>query len=131
MDNLEKLLFEDKDRDRYLDYSDYPSDHPYRNEKNKMVLGMFKCETKGAPIIEIVGLRPKMYSYIYKSDKQAAPVKEKTRIKGISRAAAKNLRHRMYSDQLGEAKENYVTNRRIGSKLHQIYSISVCFVFFM
>ena len=124
-ENLEKKLFEDKDRDQYLDFSDYPQGHPYRIEQNKMKLGYFKCETKGAPIREIVGLRPKMYSYTFKSNNEQHPIKEKIRIKGVSRAAAKTLRHQMYSDQLREAKENYLTNRRIGSKLHQIYSICV------
>ena len=123
--DLEKTLFEDKERDKYLDFSDYPLGHPYRNEKNKMVIGKFKCETRGAAIVEIVGLRPKMYSYTTKGESAQAPLKEKIRIKGVSRAAAKTLRHQNYLEQLGEAKENYLTNRRIGSKLHQIHSIEV------
>ena len=124
-EDLEKTLYEDPQRDNWLDYSDYPEGHPYRNQKNKMVIGMFKCETRGEAIKEIVGLRPKMYSYVFKDENPAKPFKEKIRIKGISRAAAKTLRHSMYSEQLGEARENYLTNRRIGSKLHEIYSISV------
>ena len=125
IEDLEKSLYEDPERDNLLDYSDYPEGHPYRNQKNKMVIGMFKCETRGASIREIVGLRPKMYSYVFKDENPTKPLKEKIRIKGISRAAAKTLRHQMYCEQLGEAKENYLTNRRIGSKLHEIYSISV------
>ncbi len=58
IDDLEKLLFEHRD---ILDYSDYPAGHPFKSDENKMVIGKFKCETKGAPIIEIVCLRPKMY----------------------------------------------------------------------
>ena len=123
--DLEKRLFEDKDRDKYLDFSDYPVGHPYRDQTNKMVIGKFKCETRGAPIVEIVELRPKMYSYTIKGESAQAPLKEKIRIKGVSRAAAKTLRHQNYLEQLGEAKENYLTNRRIGSKLHQIHSIEV------
>ncbi len=125
-EDLEKTLYEDPQRDNWLDYSDYPEGHPYRNQKNRMVIGMFKCETRGTSILEIVGLRPKMYSYIFKDENPTKPLKEKIRIKGISRAAAKTLHHQMYCEQLGEAKENYLTNRRIGSNLHQIYSISVC-----
>ena len=41
VDALEKRLFEDKDRDKYLDFSDYPIGHPYRNQTKKMVIGMF------------------------------------------------------------------------------------------
>ena len=125
VDDLEKMLFEDKDRDKYLDFSDYPEGHPYRNQTNKMVIGMFKCETRGTSIKEIVGLRPKMYSYTTTDASTPTGVKEKLRIKGISRAAAKTLRHQNYLDQLHEAQENYLTNRRIGSILHQIYTIAV------
>ncbi len=124
--DLEKMLFEDKDRDKYLDFSDYPEGHPYRNQTNKMVIGMFKCETRGSSINEIVGLRPKMYSYTTTDASTPTGVKEKLRIKGISRAAAKTLRHQNYLDQLHEAQENYLTNRRIGSVLHEIYTIEVC-----
>ena len=125
VDDLEKKLFEDKDRDKYLDFSDYPVGHPYRNQTNKMVIGMFKCETRGSSIKEIVGLRPKMYCYTTTDDSAPDGVKEKKRIKGISRAAAKTLRHQNYLDQLHEAQENYLTNRRIGSNLHKIYTIAV------
>ena len=124
--DLEKMLFEDKDRDKYLDFSDYPEGHPYRNQTNKMVIGMFKCETRGSSINEIVGLRPKMYSYTTTDASTPTGVKEKLRIKVISRAAAKTLRHQNYLDQLHEAQENYLTNRRIGSFLHEIYTIEVC-----
>ena len=123
--DLEKMLFEDKDRDKYLDFSDYPVGHPYNNQTNKMVIGMFKCETRGSSIKEIVGLRPKMYSCTITDESTQGGVKEKKRIKGISRAAAKTLRHQNYLDQLHEAQENYLTNRRIGSILHQIYTIAV------
>ena len=128
VDDLEKALFEDKERDKYLDFSDYPVGHAYRDEKNKMVIGKFKCETRGAPIVEIVDLRPKMYSYTKKGENAQAPLKEKIPIKGMSRAAAKTLRHQNYLEQLGEARENYLTNRRIGSKLHQIHSIEVIII---
>ena len=63
VDDLEKRLFEDRERGKYLDFSDFPVGHAYRDQTNKMIIGKFKCETKGSPIVEIVGLRPKMYSY--------------------------------------------------------------------
>ena len=122
---LEKKLFENKEREKYLDFSDYPFGHPYRNETNKMVIGKFKCETRGAEIVEIVGLRPKMYSYIISDANAPDGLKEKKRIKGISRAAPKSLRHQNYLEQLREAQENNLSNRRIGINLHQIYPIAV------
>ena len=77
--DLEKELFENKD---LFDYIDYPKDSPYFDPTNKKVVGKFKCETKGAPIIEFVGLRPKMYSVQYKeSCDPLSGIKEKHRIK--------------------------------------------------
>ena len=125
VDDLEKMLFEDKERDKYLDFSDYPVGHPYHNQTNKMVIGMFKCETRGSSIKEIVGLRPKMYCYTTTDESAPDGVKEKKRIKGISRAAPKSLRHQNYLEQLREAQENNLSNRRIGINLHQIYPIAV------
>ena len=121
-DELKKVLFDHRE---FLDFSDYPTDHPFKCDENKMVLGKFNCEKKGAAIIEIVCLKPKIYSYTYKQDNAGLVIKEKIKIKGGSRAAAKELRHQMYLNQLTHAKENYLTNRRIGSILHKIYSIKV------
>ncbi len=45
--------------------------------------------------------------------------------KGIARAAAEQLVHREYLDQLNTPTENYQTNRRIGAKLHQLYRMEV------
>ncbi len=92
------------------------------------MVGKFKCETKGASIVEFVGLRAKMYSYLYKksTDPNSAVV-QKHRIKGISRRSTRELVHEKYKAQLMTPTENYVTNRRIESKLHQIYALSVNF----
>ncbi|CAB4017421.1 DNA polymerase-like, partial, partial [Paramuricea clavata] len=46
------------------DNSDYPKDSPYYSTHNKKVIGKFKDEAEGVPIIEFVGLRSKMYSYV-------------------------------------------------------------------
>ena len=84
-DDIEKVLFEHKE---HLDYSDYPAGHPFKCDENKMVIGKFKCERKGAPIVEIVCLKPKMYSYTYKQVNPAKPPIEKRKSKGVSRGAA-------------------------------------------
>ena len=61
-----------------FDTSDYPLNHPNYSATNKKVLGKFKDETAGKPIIEFVGLKPKMYSILLdKTEKKTA--------KGISR----------------------------------------------
>ena len=119
--DLDTELFRYEDM---LDYSEYDESSMFHDKKNKKVLGKFKCETKGAPIIEFVGLRPKMYSYQYKEkpELESATI-EKHRGKGISRSAARALTHEQYKSQLDCPTENYITNRRLGSKLHRIYAI--------
>jgi len=77
------------------------------------------------PIVEFVGLRPKMYSYLYQNTPSpTSKVMEKHRVKGIASSASRALRHYDYKEQLDTPHENYLTNRRLGSKLHKIYAIS-------
>jgi hypothetical protein len=42
---------------------------PYYSTHNKKVIGKFKDEAGGVPIIEFVGLRSKMYSYVKENGK--------------------------------------------------------------
>ncbi len=122
---VEKKLFEHRE---LLDYSDYPAAHKYHDDSNKLKIGIFKCESKGASIIELCCLKPKVYSLTLKESTDAqSEVKEKQRLKGVSRAAARELRHIDYIKQLNEPTENYQTNRRIGHKAHHLFSISVWF----
>lgn len=74
-----KLLFRDTDglfyeietKDTYknfwvnknmFDNSDYPTDSPHNDVKNKNAIGKFIDEAAGVPIVEFVGLRSKMCS---------------------------------------------------------------------
>ena len=50
---------------------------------------------------------------------------DKHRAKGIQRAAAAKLTHAEYKAQLKLPAENFVINRRLGSRLHKIYGIEV------
>ena len=47
-----------------FDNSDYPTDSPNHDVKNKNVIGNFIDGAAGVPIVESVGLRSKMYSYV-------------------------------------------------------------------
>ena len=49
-------------------------------------------------------------------------IEEKQRCKGIQRAALKKFKHADYLAQLHRPSENLTINRRIGSKLHQLYT---------
>ena len=91
------------------------------------MVGKFKDETSGKPIIRFVGNRAKMYCYeiVDKVEADVVHLKEKRRAKGIQEAAALKLVFEDYKKQLDAPTENYVTNRRIGSKLHQLYSIEI------
>ena len=56
-------LYEDlKQIEDYMDFSDYPTDHPNYNTTNTQVLGKFKDEMNGNIITEFIGLKPKMYA---------------------------------------------------------------------
>ena len=68
-----------------------------------------------------------MYSILMRKDADpASETVEKQRIKGISRATAREIRHKDYIAQLNDPVENYQINRRIGHKAHQLYSFEVC-----
>ncbi|CAB4010085.1 Gastrula zinc finger [Paramuricea clavata] len=56
-------LVSDMDMFQFFE-KDYPKDSPYYSTHNKKVIGKFKDEAEGVPIIEFVGLRSKMYSYV-------------------------------------------------------------------
>ena len=73
------------------DLSDYSDDHDYYKNNNlnidltnKKIIGKFKYETNGIPIIEFIGLRSKMYSIKLLNEK------EKNRAKGIKKNVINN-----------------------------------------
>lgn len=65
------------------------------------------------------------YEVVDKVDGDIVHLKDKQRAKGIQQAATRKLVFEDYKKQLDAPVENYVTNRRIGSKLHQLYSIEI------
>ena len=118
------------DNAELFDMSNFDVTNPYYKpefQDNKAVVGLMKDEAAGYPIVEFVGLRPKMYSF------KAAKVKpdgtldffDKHRAKGLQRAPAAKITHDQYLAQLIHPEENYVLNRRLGSRLHKIYGIEV------
>ena len=59
----------------YMDFPDYPSDHPNYNIANKKVLGKFD-EMNGNIITEFIGLTPKMYAMKVEGGKEQKKQKE-------------------------------------------------------
>ena len=49
-------------------FSNYPSSHQLFSNSNKKVIGKYKDECAGDPIMEFVGLRPKVYSILTEKD---------------------------------------------------------------
>ena len=132
--NKAKLLFTDTDslcyeietqdiyeelwQDRNLfDNSDYPKDSKFFDSTNKKVIGKFKDEAAGMPIVEFIGLRSKMYSYVKDNGKN-----EKT-AKGVRKyVIKKNITHENYKDCLLNRKQMLHSMRTIRSECHQIGS---------
>ena len=132
--NKAKLLFTDTDslcyeietqdiyeelwQDRNLfDNSDYPKDSKFFDSTNKKVIGKFKDEAAGMPIVEFIGLRSKMYSYVKDNGKN-----EKT-AKGVGKyVIKKNITHENYKDCLLNRKQMLHSMRTIRSEFHQIGS---------
>ena len=132
--NKAKLLFTDTDslcyeietqdiyeelwQDRNLfDNSDYPKDSKFFDSTNKKVIGKFKDEAAGIPIVEFIGLRSKMYSYVKDNGKN-----EKT-AKGVRKyVIKKNITHENYKDCLLNRKQMLHSMRTIRSECHQIGS---------
>ena len=135
--NKAKLLFTDTDsltyeietKDAYKDFfkdkskfdnSDYNKESPFYNTANKKVIGKFKDEAAGIPIIEFIGLRSKMYSYM-KDDMKG----EKT-AKGIKKnVIRKNITHDNYIDVLFNNKQIMHTMKTIRSEKHQLGSFEL------
>ena len=135
--NKAKLLFTDTDsltyeietNDAYKDFfkdkskfdnSDYPENSPYFNKTNKKVIGKFKDEAAGVPVVEFIGLRSKMYSYIKDNDEGGKTAK------GIKKnVIRKNITHDNYIDVLFNNKQMQHTMKTIRSNNHQLGSFEL------
>ena len=115
--NAYKDFFKDKSK---FDNSDYPENSSYFNKTNKKVLGKFKDEASGVPIIEFVGLRSKMYSYMKDNDKDVKTAK------GIKKnVIKKDIKHEDYKEVLFNNKQMHHTIKTIRSNNHQLGSFEL------
>ena len=113
-DDIYEEFFEDKEK---FDNSDYPKYSPYFYKENKKVIGKFKDEAAGIQIIEFVGLRSKMYSYIKENQKGGKTAK------GIKKNVIKNnIKHDDYKETLLNNKQMYHKMKTIRSENHQLGS---------
>ena len=68
-EDIYKDLYGTEEMKNLFDNSEYSEDNEYFFKENKKVIGKMKDEAGGVPIVEFVGLRSKMYSYIKDNNK--------------------------------------------------------------
>ena len=114
-------LYEDfKEINEYMDFSDYPPEHPNYDKTNKKVLGKFKDEMNCKIIAHFIGLKPKEYCYkVYGGEK------EHKKSKGVVKHKVSNqLSYKTYEETLNRNCKEQVSFNTIRSKNHQVYSIN-------
>ena len=124
--DTDSLAYEIKNNDIYeimknnkseFDLSNFKNDL-YDNTNNK-VIGKFKDECAISPIIEFVGLRSKVYSYLTENDEN---IKKN---KGIKKSVVeKFITHNDYKNCLNNDDIKYVVQNTFRSYKHNIYTVS-------
>ena len=116
-DDVYQDFFNDKDK---FDFSEYNKSSRFFDETNKKVIGKFKDEACGIPIIKFVGLRSKMYSYIKDNNKNEQACN------GIKRNVIKNdITHENYKTTLFNDDQMHHKMKTIRSEKHQLYSLEI------
>ena len=106
-----------KDKNKFDD-SDYPAESQFFDKTNKNVIGKFKDEASGTPIIEFIGLRSKMYSYLKDNQNVGKTAK------GIKKNIIKKLKHMKIIKKFGN-KQIYHNMKTIRSKNHELGSYKI------
>ena len=89
-EDVYKDFWNDKDM---LNNSNYLESSPYYCNVNKKIIGKFKNEACGIPIIVFIGLKSKMYSFVKDNEKSGRAAK------GIKKNVIKNnIRHEDYKN---------------------------------
>ena len=107
------------DKDKF-DNSDYPKNSTYYDESNKKVIGKFKDEACSVPIIEFIGLKSKMYSYIKNNEKDGKTAK------GIKKnVIMNNIKHKDYKNVPVNNEQLHHKMKTIRSQKHQLGSYEI------
>ena len=110
---MREIKTEDVYDKEMFDFSNYSAKSKYDNS-NKLVVGKVKDETAGVEIEELVGLKPKMYSYFVDD------TREHKKSKGVNRNIVAKIIHNEYKDGLWSKKCPRHSMNRIQSKDHKI-----------
>ena len=112
-----KDLYQDMKNDsHHYDFSNYPINHSCFSNDNKKIIGKFKDETAGEPIIEFIGLRPKLYSILTEKE-------NKKTMKGIKISGSRTIHHSDYKSCLFEKKMKSVSMYNIRNNNHNLRTI--------
>ena len=116
-EDVYKDFWDDKDM---FDNSDYPENSPYHYNANKKVIAKFKDEACSVPIVEFVGLKSKMYSYVKDNEKGGKTAK------GIKKNVIKNnIKHEDYKNTLMNNEQMHHRMKTIRSQRHQLGSYEI------
>ena len=115
-----KIKTEDVYKDFYkdknlFDFSDYPSDSKFFDTSYKKTIAKIIDEFKVKIVVELSGLKSKLYSLINVDDEEV------TKAKGVN----KKIRHKEFVDVLFNKKVVRHKMERIQSKLHRIRTYNV------
>ena len=108
VENIEEELVKEPMKS-FMDFSNFPCDHPLFDESRKGRLGLLKSETGSRSIVEIICLQPKAYSALMADDEQ------KLAAKGVNKHLQKNLLHETY---------RAIHEQRVKSHVETIYNIA-------
>ena len=116
-EDVHKDFWNDKDM---FDNSNYPENSPYYCNVNKKVISKFKDEACGVPIVEFIGLKSKMYSYVKDNEKGGKTAK------GTKRCVIKNnIKHEDYKNVLLNNKQLHHKMKTIRRQKHQLASYEI------
>ena len=127
--DMDSLTYEIEAKDVYKDFwndkdmfdnSDYTENSPYYCNANKKVIGKFKDEACEVPIVEFIGLKSKIYSYVKDNE-----IGGKT-TKGIKKNLIKNnIKHEDYKNVLLNNEQLHHKMKTIRSQKHQLGSYEI------
>ena len=102
-----------------VDFSNFPPDHPHFSNEFELVPGKWKDEGNGKCVREFVGLRSKMYSFLYENGGV------KSTAKGVQKRYQKHyLNHEEYKRVLFNRSMNHVENINIVTDgHHNLYTV--------
>ena len=112
--NCEESFFQNK---HLFDFSNYPKNHKLYSIENKKVPGLFKDECGGNQISEFIGLRSKMYSFVFEDEN----LKGTKTAKGVKKNVIEHdIKHQDYRDCLFLSNQFEHQFANISSSKHKV-----------